>query len=313
MFNQFDQQPILAFPEGERSRLLSEGLPLSIDTQKLDFKKQYPDLHSIYVTLGLAQGEWKSQKINCFTRQPDNEDFTNIGEHMIAVSLTLDAIARPLVAWGIISDQDWLTAKNLVLVHDLNRVFEIYEKKAFGVITQERSLAEMSRVLPILGMSESQVKFVRHACAVTTYDGLGMFLVRNSQGEIEINPNSSVSDRLARLADDMTCSRNGKHLLFTPLERFIAAGYFVDPDKDPNLWKQAEITTDGKVIVDPLEISPNSLSGQIANLHMISADLSILNLLNHPSVPQKENDACSSLGPQEYLKNLAARELGLME
>lgn len=295
--------------------LLNIGFSFSVAPFLSHYEDRYPDIFKLFERIGIDPRSNQPKLINPFNNQPDQESYSNIGEHIIAAAVIMDGLLESLLRFNLVTMDVAEQARRYIMIHDLNKVFEIQERKAFAEQKIERAHSKLYQILEDEGLSFEQIAEVKKISSMTTFDGLAMFLRPDVDRGIKFNP-VNIAGSLTRLADDMTCSRRGRHYIFPPLQRFIASDFFTETTKHAIFWGIARISSSGELTIDisKEEISANPstspfILGQVAALHMASADLTIENLLSSPNCPAELKSRLQQEGAQTLIYNLAKENI----
>ncbi len=304
---------IIPFKEEAKLALLDAGFSFDVRPFVSEYKQRFPEIFQIFKLVGISPFEENQGKVNFFNGASDEEDFSNIGEHIIAATTILESLLKPLLSWEIITEVESNSALRMILIHDINRVFEIYERKAFNRPATKKSVEGMIEFLRKSKLSQDIVDLTAKVSIYTAFEGLGLFLEPDDLGN-PVLKDGYTAGQLTRLADDMTCSRGGKHFVFPPMDRFIASGYFTEKSLDSKLWTNMKITSKGEIAFDVDEKgSSNAIIAQGAALHMVSANLTIEKLFSRPSCPPYVKEMLTDLGPQSFAAQIVIEEIKMRQ
>src|SRR3989338_7564875 len=95
-------------PNLQREVILAEAKPFDPLTHLEDFEKRFPIAMGILRIGGVHPTE-DAKMDNPYTGQPDNESFTNVGEHCLAVACFAESVAQRLQERGVFkqAETDW--------------------------------------------------------------------------------------------------------------------------------------------------------------------------------------------------------------
>jgi hypothetical protein len=263
------------------------------------FEKEFPQQMKLFRLVGIHPTE-SSNPINPYTKETSTENFSNIGEHCIAVAHCASKLAAVLVQQGLISDEDarWITER--ALVHDLNKPFEIMRRDAqkAGLAEDVYSVTAYEKLKPLLdeaGISPDLSEYLIKAGAETGHNSLKTFIVAGPDG-YEGLVSGMVAQKIVHLADDMTFTNNPKDgqrpitAFMTCWERMLASQFI---EKYPFLWAEGLVASDSGAItgVRDLRQIPEGQKeiGNYAELQVRVANSIAreLQLLVAPSSPEK--------------------------
>lgn len=241
-------------PNLEKQAVLASAKPFDPLTRLENFTNRFPLAMQILRIGGVHPTE-DSRLVNPYTGEPDDEVFTNIGEHGFAVACFTQTVAKPLQTQGILTEAevDQLAVRGLV--HDANKRIEIFRRKAVkaGVIEDAYSPKAYETIRPILqaqGIDQESIEYMAQAGSETSHLSLKDFLILDD-GMPTLTPGKLI-DKLIHLADDMTHTSipaEGERPLtiyLTPWERMVASDF---PTRYPFLWKEGlGFNPDGQII-----------------------------------------------------------------
>ncbi len=235
--------PKEVMPDLDRETILQTAKPFDPLTRLEDFSKRFPSAIQLLRIGGVHPTE-DTRMDNPYTKEPDNESFTNVGEHCLAVASFAEAVAKRLQEQGILVETDVNMVTTRALVHDANKRLEVFRRKALkaGVIEDAYSPKAYETIRPILlaqGFDQETVAYMARAGAETSHLSIKDFLTL-PDGIPSLVPDRMV-DKIIHLADDMTSTsipEAGKRPLtvcLTPWERMVASEF---PTRYPYLWKE---------------------------------------------------------------------------
>jgi len=204
---------------------------------------------------------------NPYNGEMDSEDFSNVGEHCIAVGICADRIASEMAKSGVLDDLEKNSITERALIHDANKRYEVFRKKAgqgASGYTKEVYEAIQDKLPESVRANTKMVDYMVHAGNETGHTSMEQFVRLNDSGEIELNPDRSYAEMIVHLADDMTASplkhfktgklltKNDKTVLCTVKERMdlckfeerypflYQEGFGFDENGEPTLVKDAQ-------------------------------------------------------------------------
>lgn len=148
---------------------------------------------------------------NPYTHEWDNEDFRNIGEHCVSVGMCANRISDELLKTGVIDEEKYKKITERALIHDANKRFEIFRKKAVksngtkGVYDDE-AYDTMHSLLQEQGIEGDLLEYIKIAGKETGHGSLVNFVVIDENGKVILNPDVSIEDMVVHLSDDMVAS-----------------------------------------------------------------------------------------------------------
>lgn len=174
----------------------------------------------------------------------DNEDFTNVGKHCIAVGYVAEQVAKALLSQGLIDQSilDYIIQR--ALMHDANKRFEVMrsktDKKYPGTIDvySPQAYEAISTILQNQGLNNEIANYLASAGKETGHNSMSMFVQIDNEGNVILNPDRTIADMIIHIADDMTFSPmdNPDTTSFvTTSERMTLAEF---PRRYPKLYTQ---------------------------------------------------------------------------
>lgn len=150
----------------------------------------------------------------------DEEDFTNVGEHCLAVAFATEKIANMIALPAEKRDEVIKRA----LVHDATKRYELMRKKAkkAGAETDVYSQAAYEAISEIMlqnGIESEVADYLKFAGKETGHNSLPDFLALDKKGDILLAPGVTLEKMIVHLADDMC---------HTPFPNPKNETYFVD-------------------------------------------------------------------------------------
>jgi hypothetical protein len=289
---------------------------LIANSRSFDLVKEeilFPMYASIAARITKATGVLDNTRIDPWTSKQDVENYSNIYGHQLAVARVADVIANLFSCVNLDLNRDNVEKISyMAFLHDANKIIEIQEKNAInnGVLDghkASRYIQQTEQILKNAKIPQEHIDLAEIACFATSSYGIRMF-IKVFNGKIQIRE-PSLAEMIIRIADDMTCSRNGHHMLMTPIERFIAAGNLVEGAKFENFAPTA-LYEDGKIVfnIDSQECFEPRVIGQALAFHIECAQ-TILTELCKKLLPHYPNDLDLSK-PAESMKRLILKFLG---
>lgn len=237
-------------PLPDPHKIVLENPPVDPTRYFQQFELCYPAEMEILRAVGIHPTDSQKQLfVDPFRNVTVEDNFSNIGEHGVAVAVTAGIIANVLKEAGVLSDQDVRWVVSAALLHDSSKVYDIFLNKALngGLLTREEYFSEeiWDRAKPLLmarGLSAESAHKVLHeygADAGGRPDCIRRFLTVTTDGLHGIMKDKLLV-KIVHLADDMTCSTppgcppTGRHWVLTPMER--VSGAFAGK-KSPWAWE----------------------------------------------------------------------------
>ncbi|MBT4121053.1 MAG: hypothetical protein HOA57_02560 [Candidatus Magasanikbacteria bacterium] len=211
---------------------------------KVEFTKEFPQAFKVLEVGGVHPDKTEAVPNPYKDNEPDAEDFRNVGEHCISVGICANKIAEKLLSSGAIDDEMYRNITERSLIHDANKRFEIFRKKARGShqsegVYDKEAYETMQSLLKDQGISEDLLSYVEASGKETGHGSLEDFISLDEDGELVLNPDRSIEDMIVHLADDMTSSplpgTKGDTKFVTTGER-MEAGKF--KERYPFLYKE---------------------------------------------------------------------------
>lgn len=263
------------------------------------FEREFPEQMKLFRLVGIHPTE-SSNPVNPYTKATSTENFSNIGEHCIAVAHCASKLAAVLEQQEFISDDDarWITER--ALVHDLNKPFEIMRRDAqkAGLAEDVYSVTAYEKLRPLLdkaGISPDLSEYLIKAGAETGHNSLKTFIVAGPNG-YEGLVSGMIAEKIVHLADDMTFTNNPKEgqrpitAFMTCWERMLASQFI---EKYPFLWNEGLVATDFGTIIAVRDLTKipegQKKIGNYAELQVRVANSIAreLQLLVDPTSPEK--------------------------
>ncbi|MCB0334261.1 MAG: hypothetical protein KDD55_12220 [Bdellovibrionales bacterium] len=210
-----------------------------------DFEARFPKVFELFARVGIHPTK-ALPVMNPYTGEIETEDFTNIGEHCVAVAYAASKIMEALVQADVVeqSDADYVIER--ALVHDLNKPYEIMRRKAMGPdvpkeVYSESAYEKLEPLLLEMGISEEMVAYLVTAGKETGHNSLKDFIALGEGGVTGI-VEGRIAEKVVHLADDMTFTstptKEGQEpvtAFLTPKERIYASGFI---EKYLWMWKE---------------------------------------------------------------------------
>ncbi len=228
----------------------TEVKPFDPLSQLAHFEREFPEQMKLFRLVGIHPTE-STNPLNPYTKELSSENFSNIGEHCIAVAHCASKIASALVKQQLITEEDahWITER--ALVHDLNKPFEIMRRNAqkVGLAEDVYSVSAYEKLKPLLdeaGIPPELSEYLIKAGAETGHNSLKTFIIAGPDG-FEGLVRGMVSEKIVHLADDMTFTSNPKDgqrpitVFLTCWERMLASQFI---EKYPSLWNEGLVASD---------------------------------------------------------------------
>lgn len=226
-----------------KEAILQEARPFDPLTRLENYTARFP-LAIRLLQIGGVHPTQDSRMDNPYTKEPDNESFTNVGEHCLAVASFAEAVAQGLQIKGILTATEVGLVTYRGLIHDANKRIEVLRRKALkaGVIEDAYSLKAYETIIPILiaqGFDQETVNYMARAGSETSHLSIKDFLTL-ADGIPALVPGRIV-DKIIHLADDMTSTsipqagEKPQTVYLTPWERMVASDF---PNRYPDLWRE---------------------------------------------------------------------------
>ena len=223
-------------PDPEKIPL--NNLPFDPSPYLRIFEASYPEEVRLLERMRVHPNSGPALFRDPFGEREVKDDFSNIGEHCVAVAACASVLAEALRAAGHLdsSDVDYIVRR--ALVHDAAKPYDVFLNKATreNLINTSDYLNESiwDRVKPVLineGLTAAEAAKVLDDFGAETGgrpDCLKRFLAIGPNGLQGIVA-EELRTKVIHLADDMVCSTppgcppHGRHWALTPLERVSAA------------------------------------------------------------------------------------------
>lgn len=179
--------------------------------------------------------------------QVDEEKFGNIGTHCVEVAICANKIVDSMLAEGAI-DRD--QAKEIVdrsLVHDANKRFEVFRRKAKAAgkeidVYTPSAYDTMHDQVAASGIDDQSIlEYIKHSGKETGHGSLVDFVILDGQDKPILNPSITLGEMVVHLADDSVASplpgktQNTETKLVTVGERMKLGNF---PTRYPFLYKE---------------------------------------------------------------------------
>lgn len=221
---------------------------------KLKFEKQFPQAFEVMRVGGVHPDKTESIPNPYKDNELDSEDFRNVGEHCISVSVCADKIAQSLLANGVIGEEEYRAVTERSLIHDSNKRFEVFRRKAKGKektegVYDKPAYETMRGLLQDKGVSSDLIEYIKTAGQETGHNSMSDFIVLEN-GSVVLNSDRTLAEMIVHLADDMTFSplpgTKGDTKFVTVKERMEGSNF---KDRYPFLYKEGlGFDNDGKVV-----------------------------------------------------------------
>lgn len=219
------------------------------------FEEKYPVAFSI-LEIGGVHPDKNEPMVNPYLCDPklnepgclDNEDFRNIGEHCVSVAICADKIARYLIKKGAIDENVRAEVIGRALIHDANKRFEIFRRKARekGLpveVYNKRAYDTMYEKVIENGLeiNKSLAEYLKNAGKETGHSSLTDFVTLDENGEIALKRDLTIEEIIVHLSDDMTASplpdkTKNSEIKFVTTEERMELGNF--PNRYGFLYKE---------------------------------------------------------------------------
>ena len=172
-----------------------------------EFTRRFPSEMKLFEEVGIHPLR-RGPMNNPYTNRPATEDFSNIGQHCLAVAYCASRIAARLQEAGIITteDADWIVRRSLV--HDLTKSFEIMRRdsKKGGAPQEVYGVLAYEKLKPLLlknGVTGDTADYLVHAGSETGHNSLADFIAVGPDGRVKLAA-GLLASKIVHLADDMT-------------------------------------------------------------------------------------------------------------
>jgi len=188
------------------------------------FKADFPEAFNL-LRLGGVHPEIKDPFFNPYSGQLDQRDFSNVGEHSIAVAFAANRLSKAL---SLPASQIQLITER-ALLHDAAKRFEVFRREAKGHLKFTPG-EETARELESLGVDRNFTSKVKDFGTETGGETIGEFLEINSGAELVVKP-ALLSQKIVRLADNMTSTdipaagEAARTIFVTLAERAVASEF----------------------------------------------------------------------------------------
>lgn len=211
---------------------------------KMEFERKFPQAFRVLEVGGVHPDKNEPMENPYKNNELDSEDFRNVGEHCVSVGICANKIAEELLSSDAINDEMYRNITERSLIHDTNKRFEVFRKKARGPdqsegVYDKEAYETMQDLLRDQGVSSDLLGYIEKAGKETGHGSLRDFISISDDGEIILNPERSLEEMIVHLADDMTSSplpgTKGDTKFVTTGER-MEAGKF--EERYPFLYKE---------------------------------------------------------------------------
>lgn len=178
--------------------------------------------------------------------QIDEESFKNVGVHCVEVGICAERIVSEMVEQGTIDKAQADEIVNRSLIHDANKRFEVFRKKAqkagkeIDVYTPSAYQTMYDQVVAS-GMDGAVVEYVKQAGKETGHGSLVDFITLDEQDKPVLEPTATLEEMVVHLADDSVASplpgktKNTETKLVTVKERMDLGNF---PERYPFMYKE---------------------------------------------------------------------------
>lgn len=185
--------------------------PELLQAKFLEYKEKFPQVMQIWEIAGIHPRK-QAPMLNPYTDELDPEDFSNIGWHCISVAYCAESIVQALLRENKISLEESNLILEKCLVHDANKRFEVFRKKAqkagkINEVYTEKAYQTMLQKLKQSGIEDEEIlEYITVAGKETGHNSLGNFMRVRQDGTEYLDPNFSLSEMIIHLADNMVHS-----------------------------------------------------------------------------------------------------------
>lgn len=243
-------------PDLEKEAILRKARPFDPLTHLEDLTQRFP-LGMQRLRIGGVHPKEFIVMNNPYTGQPDEESFTNTGEHCLAAACAAEVIAEVLKQRGIITQAEADQATLEGLDHDVNKRIEVFRRNAVRAgkvppndVYSPHGYATIVPILLAQGYDQDTIAYIARAGRQTAHDSLKDFLMLQD-GIPSLVPNKMV-DKIVHLADDMTATsipqerEKPSTVYLTTWERMVVSDF---PKRYPFLWTEGlAFDTQGEIV-----------------------------------------------------------------
>lgn len=248
----------------------------------------------------------------------DKENFGNVGEHCVSVAICANKIADALLKEGLIDKNTYSGAIGRALIHDANKRFEVFRRKAqkeevLIEVYNKSAYETMYEEIIKTGIQESEplVEYLKNAGKETGHSSLVDFIEIYKEGNPSLKKNLTIEEMIVHLADDMTASplqekTQNTETEFTTIKERMELGNF--PDRYGFLYEEGFgfDENNNSVILENCSVSQEASNLKLIKTYtewqqIVAADIcKKLQCM----IDSENND-----DPEEFMKDLVNRKL----
>lgn len=192
----------------------SESLKSSVSMVGLmnlaaEMQEKYPEAMNILDITGVSPFGSR-EMMNPYTGEADLEDFSNVGRHCVAVAYAAQKMADAL--WVSQEQKDEIIKS--AILHDGDKRVEVMRKKAKKAWVEidvywEEWYKTIETIFSDSGVDPHIFATIQSMWWVTGHNSLRKFLIVKN-GELQLNPERTLTEIIVHIADDMTHSASGE-------------------------------------------------------------------------------------------------------
>ena len=245
-----------------------------------DFEARFPRVFETFTRVGIHPTK-SFPILNPYTETLETEDFTNIGEHCIAVGYAASKLVVALAQTDFMQEEEAERIIERALVHDLNKPYEIMRRKFMGGDATEQIYTPTAyeKLRPLLfetGVSHDTASYLMAAGQETGHNSLKDFIALGEGGIVGTIP-GRLAEKVVHLADNMTFTSTPRAAhqkpvtaFLTPKDRIFASGFI---EKYPWMWSKGLGVNDSGSVKEISDVSslPKDLTllGNYAELQVL--------------------------------------------
>ncbi len=190
--------------------------------------------------------------VNPYTKERDNENFSNVWRHCVAVANFAEQLAQKCREWWLINESEKVEIIKAALLHDGDKRLELMRKKARSEWLDvdpygEAGYATIEKIFSDASVDPKTLKTIKTMWWLTGHNSLKQFIILGTDGNLTLNLERSLADMIIHIADDSTYSSPWSEEEVTSYVPFLERARRSEFEKKyAFLWKEwLEFWTDG--------------------------------------------------------------------
>lgn len=286
--------------EEQRARLLKEIQPFCSRSLLDRFSVSHPRSLDILRAGGILPDTITVLR-DPLTGEEAIEDFSNIGDHSLAVGHAASKICDALVSVGALTQSQGNQIVHRALIHDAGKGLEILTEQATNRLISDQASDTFEKVRILKDNLQSFQTQLENPGVEAGFENLKNFLEVNLAGKRALR-RGLLEEKIVRVADDMTASvlptsfTPAKSYFVSPRERVVLSQFHI---RYPKLYRQGlgiKRGLDGSHMVELNNIhdhKPNTIVlGSYVSLQIFAAE-TICEELKSYLAPSEKTDATS--------------------